>query len=244
MGSSPSTQSKKFTSITPSASLPDSSQSSSDGCLSDQARLMTRPPLLRSTTFFVQPYADMPRASLPSIKLDPIDADKLKKVRSSGKKSRSASERLRKRQELPPLEIRPDVTTTTMNNNDKLLPFNEYKRWLSNLRNNSVKLTPVKPLKEVRCKTATLRIRRKRKPSAKPASPNARIFTVTNGTGRNLNPQVEQQPDLRKSVFFTTGYEESCGIFDLKALNDALTKPRNKVVPMPHGRKKIAAAIH
>ena len=146
---------------------------------------------------------------------------------------------MRKRQELPPLEIVPDVTASSKQ--EKVLPFNEYKRWLCNLRHNTVKLTPVKPLNQVRCQTATLRSRTMRKLSAKPSSPKGRIFTVSSGRSKRVD--AKEREDFRASVFFTTGHEESCGIFDLKALNDALTKPRNKVVPMPQSRKKIPAAV-
>jgi hypothetical protein len=187
---------------------------------------------------------DQPRASLPCIKLEPIDQSKLDKVAAAGrekKKVRScSSDRPARRKQLPPLEIIPDMDA---DGKEKLLPFNEYKRWLTNLRYNHVKLTPVKPLNQVRCQTATIRRKKKqRSKSMVPATHEDRIFTVTNGEGKQ--EILRRREKIESPVFFTTSTHEPCGIFDLKALNDALTKPRNKIVPMQQNRRRLVTPSH
>ncbi|KAI1288493.1 hypothetical protein HDE_09440 [Halotydeus destructor] len=129
---------------------------------------------------------------------------------------------------LPPL-------TTALNKLDhpsaspgRVLPFKEYKKWLNGLRRSSldnsdlsrVRLTKVTPLTaNVRCQTATFRIRRMSIPTL---------------------AELTEEPALKPSTPFpwpmTTGRTSSdsfdSGIWDLTTLSNALARPTNKVKPI------------
>ena len=143
-------------------------------------------------------------------------------------------DRLRKRQQLPPLEQVPDLPVS-----GSKPAASEYKRWLPDFRRHSVALTPVKPMKQLRCQTATLRIKKRYRKSGRETpveGERQRIFTVSGGDcsrAQLLQSNGNNNCNTSDGVFYTkTQQEEPAGTFDLKALNDALTKPRNKVVPM------------
>lgn len=160
------------------------------------------------------------------------------------------SDRLtRGRKKLPPIrQVKPVIVT---DEEHESLPFSEYKRWLANFRRHSnVTLTPVQPLNQVRCQTATLRLRKRYSKNLKPlSSPRPRIFTVSGKMADS--PKLgagEGKMRIPDTLFLDRGEDrEKSGIFDLKALNDALTKPRNKVMPMRQAtpsRTRIATIAH
>lgn len=165
------------------------------------------------------------------------------------------SDRLtRSRKRLPPITRAPgsrisEQQVLQLQPEHESLPFSEYKRWLANFRRHStVTLTPVKPLNQVRCQTATLRLRKRCAKSLKPLSPRPRIFTVS---GKTADTNILIPDPVFHVRDHEAGDEQAAaahsGIFDLKALNDALTKPRNKVVPMRQPaapRPRIATIAH
>lgn len=106
--------------------------------------------------------------------------------------------KLSRKSSLPPLEKSPStqILPTT-----RVLPFKEYKKWLSGLRSAEVSKTPVTPLNSgVRCQTATFRIRRL--------------------------SDVSESSEGTRSASNTSG---ESGVFDLQKLGDALSRPKNKV---------------
>jgi hypothetical protein len=189
------------------------------------------------------------RSSLPCIRLEAIESSH--KPKTVGRRVRKSSlpplttSGLRKRRQLPPIQV-PDF------DEGKTLPFKEYKKWLSNFKSSGaemrkgltpIDITPVKPFDKNRCQTAVLGKLRGRTSGdekiPKPSSPHPRIFTICDSNNSIISKKNQHNKEPK---IFSSGHhalpplrrkshpEE--GIFDLQALNDALTKPRNKVVPV------------
>lgn len=157
----------------------------------DLHSLPSSPESSESLSTSTQDGSDRSQQSLASIRLEPID------VRSTGqgKKKRAALITGRNRvsnMDLPPIEW-PDFSS------GKVLPFKEYKKWLTSFRSRESEKKPMN-----RCKTATFRINR------------------SGGKERSEKVFVIDEEKRRRA--------ENC--LDLKAINHAMTQPRNKVLPV------------
>lgn len=162
----------------------------------DLHSLSSTPESGSSSTSSNQDGSDQSQQSLSAIRLEPITTVST----ASKKKKKNAVITGRNRinhsnMELPPMEW-PDFTS------GKVLPFKEYKKWLTNfrIRENCQK----RPM--VRCKTATFRICR--------------------------SPRKEVRNDEKVFVVDEEKRRRAENRLDLTAINHAMTQPRNKVVPV------------
>lgn len=196
------------------------------------------------------------RASLPCIRLEPIRHKKSvgRKVRKSSMPPLTSS--LKKRRQLPPMDVPDFEEGRALPFKEYKKWLASFRASAVDVRKGltPIAMTPVKPFEKTsRCQTATLmklkdRTRKGDKPSAaaKPSSPHPRIFTICDSSSHFLSKKNQHNLEgikvSKEGKIFSSGHHAlpplsrksppDDKIFDLQALNDALTKPRNKVVPV------------
>ena len=233
----PSKQKEKFSPIITSPTIFTLKMPEDDMMLEGNER--REKSLVRSTTFFIDMGSEERRRhSLPSARLNPIDRQT--RLRNRVKNQKVNNSIKKKTHELPPLLKPANHVSESI-----VLPPVEYKRWLKNFRRHSVQLTPVKPLHHVRCSTAI--VRRKGKSSEEQTN----LFTLSSEPDQllkriddlNNKDQTVNNRNSFSSIFsLQTGKnteEPFNRVFDLKALDEALTKPRNKIAPLNRQQARI-----